>query len=111
MIRRPPRSTLFPYTTLFRSPAQIAEKLATSNRSVQDLFQTHLQKIPAVEGDVNHGEQAANDLGRLMQAAFKEAKGLSDEYISLEHILLAYINGNYILKKDRQYLRLLFGLV
>src|SRR5438477_3257973 len=23
MIRRPPRSTLFPYTTLFRSPAQI----------------------------------------------------------------------------------------
>src|SRR3989442_13809780 len=25
MIRRPPRSTLFPYTTLFRSVAQIAE--------------------------------------------------------------------------------------
>src|SRR5256885_10975748 len=24
MIRRPPRSTLFPYTTLFRSPAQFA---------------------------------------------------------------------------------------
>src|SRR6266853_2984696 len=24
MIRRPPRSTLFPYTTLFRSPAQTA---------------------------------------------------------------------------------------
>src|SRR6201986_569241 len=26
MIRRPPRSTLFPYTTLFRSPQVIAEK-------------------------------------------------------------------------------------
>src|SRR2546425_8857248 len=25
MIRRPPRSTLFPYTTLFRSPAQAVE--------------------------------------------------------------------------------------
>src|SRR2546426_2391671 len=24
MIRRPPRSTLFPYTTLFRSPEQVA---------------------------------------------------------------------------------------
>src|SRR5258708_29377539 len=24
MIRRPPRSTLFPYTTLFRSPAMVA---------------------------------------------------------------------------------------
>src|SRR2546428_8870070 len=25
MIRRPPRSTLFPYTTLFRSPLQMAD--------------------------------------------------------------------------------------
>src|SRR3712207_8469982 len=25
MIRRPPRSTLFPYTTLFRSPAKVQE--------------------------------------------------------------------------------------
>src|SRR5205814_6036258 len=25
MIRRPPRSTLFPYTTLFRSPLRVAE--------------------------------------------------------------------------------------
>src|SRR3712207_7717539 len=28
MIRRPPRSTLFPYTTLFRSPAQDESGLA-----------------------------------------------------------------------------------
>src|SRR6266480_5039638 len=26
MIRRPPRSTLFPYTTLFRSPADVAAR-------------------------------------------------------------------------------------
>src|SRR2546430_5689672 len=31
MIRRPPRSTLFPYTTLFRSPAQV-RITATSHR-------------------------------------------------------------------------------
>src|SRR5258708_34961094 len=29
MIRRPPRSTLFPYTTLFRSPAAAAMLLAS----------------------------------------------------------------------------------
>src|SRR2546428_4997580 len=29
MIRRPPRSTLFPYTTLFRSVVRLNEKLAT----------------------------------------------------------------------------------
>src|SRR2546422_7646534 len=28
MIRRPPRSTLFPYTTLFRSPVQLQLRLA-----------------------------------------------------------------------------------
>src|SRR5256885_13212605 len=36
MIRRPPRSTLFPYTTLFRSPQhlQIARTLVSKNRLV-----------------------------------------------------------------------------
>src|SRR5947208_7995523 len=33
MIRRPPRSTLFPYTTLFRS-LQIAAELCAGNRQV-----------------------------------------------------------------------------
>src|SRR2546429_6138583 len=28
MIRRPPRSTLFPYTTLFRSPQEAARRVA-----------------------------------------------------------------------------------
>src|SRR5256885_15245994 len=35
MIRRPPRSTLFPYTTLFRSMAVLAEILSTP---VSDLW-------------------------------------------------------------------------
>src|SRR3712207_8060134 len=34
MIRRPPRSTLFPYTTLFRSQAQCAEGLGCQDASV-----------------------------------------------------------------------------
>src|SRR2546421_6546370 len=43
MIRRPPRSTLFPYTTLFRSlevdlrPAQVAEGLRERARSHRDV--------------------------------------------------------------------------
>src|SRR2546429_3620902 len=32
MIRRPPRSTLFPYTTLFRSPEALAEGAVTSRK-------------------------------------------------------------------------------
>src|SRR5690348_17539091 len=30
MIRRPPRSTLFPYTTLFRSPDAVAKSTSTA---------------------------------------------------------------------------------
>src|SRR2546422_11615984 len=33
MIRRPPRSTLFPYTTLFRSPAPRRSRMLTSPRT------------------------------------------------------------------------------
>src|SRR5216684_7433568 len=33
MIRRPPRSTLFPYTTLFRSPASARPRRTSSARS------------------------------------------------------------------------------
>src|SRR2546427_3875835 len=50
MIRRPPRSTLFPYTTLFRSPGDVANR-AGENQSFfsgQRLC-THLdRKLPAV---------------------------------------------------------------
>src|SRR5258708_35098719 len=41
MIRRPPRSTLFPYTTLFRSGFDVVNHLAAQidvRRSVQDPF-------------------------------------------------------------------------
>src|SRR3712207_8909477 len=37
MIRRPPRSTLFPYTTLFRSARHMHLAQATVSRHVQEL--------------------------------------------------------------------------
>src|SRR3712207_8636812 len=49
MIRRPPRSQLFPYTTLFRSP--------DSSRVVDDLASHHLAvaELDLVAPDVPHG--------------------------------------------------------
>src|SRR2546429_1321299 len=42
MIRRPPRSTLFPYTTLFRSPIQFAQRLAERHERQIDRIQHQL---------------------------------------------------------------------
>src|SRR2546422_11363242 len=51
MIRRPPRSTLFPYTTLFRSPEKLA-KLAKINAYHVSLFAYFLNKLKATpDGD------------------------------------------------------------
>ena len=47
MIRRPPRSTLFPYTTLFRSPEQIAGLLAgDKSLSRVPVTATEIETIP-----------------------------------------------------------------
>src|SRR2546421_5846473 len=39
MIRRPPRSTLFPYTTLFRSGVSVPEHLGGSGGSLNDALE------------------------------------------------------------------------
>src|SRR2546422_5388195 len=52
MIRRPPRSTLFPYTTLFRSAAEDAAERLVVHR--------HLDDVVAVgREDVHDGDAAA----------------------------------------------------
>src|SRR5438094_1021188 len=41
MIRRPPRSTLFPYTTLFRSPGLSYSGVKSPTECQQSLFESH----------------------------------------------------------------------
>src|SRR3712207_7778850 len=53
MIRRPPRSTLFPYTTLFRSPTQVValprkQELAPGLRT-DGLVRHHAHAAEAIE--------------------------------------------------------------
>src|SRR2546429_6419181 len=55
MIRRPPRSTLFPYTTLFRSRVGTAARPAAARTNL-------LRGAPSSENSANH--QAARGVGR-----------------------------------------------
>src|SRR2546430_3891750 len=52
MIRRPPRSTLFPYTTLFRSPTERVDKRRRTGR----------WRVPRGPGDPGRSEEHTSEL-------------------------------------------------
>src|SRR3712207_8879241 len=54
MIRRPPRSTLFPYTTLFRSDpafARVSPGLVTTLRALREASDEGLRRVEFLGGD------------------------------------------------------------
>src|SRR3712207_4178756 len=55
MIRRPPRSTLFPYTTLFRSTVTLAQVI--SEAGCRQLHVAETEKYPHVTYFFNGGEE------------------------------------------------------
>lgn len=75
-----------------------------------------LEKIPQVKGPAAGPEQIyiTNRLNQVLQRAEDEAKNLKDEYVSVEHLLLAALEGGeqQVLDADvfvLEVLRLIFG--
>src|SRR5256885_10981256 len=82
MIRRPPRSTLFPYTTLFRSPlqrhAESLEEVAEDQRVVDDR---------------NVRGRASLGCGDSRPGAFKREVGSQDRKstrLNSSHLVISY---------------------
>src|SRR2546430_12396166 len=64
MIRRPPRSTLFPYTTLFRSRLALGEmELNSANKTAG---MTHLQALERSEEHTSELQSQSNLVCRLL---------------------------------------------
>src|SRR3712207_7619016 len=66
MIRRPPRSTLFPYTTLFRSPVDVASVLACERPErggciVHDLAAQVLLDVLSAHADRRRGADRSEE--------------------------------------------------
>src|SRR5258705_5855423 len=61
MIRRPPRSTLFPYTTLFRSDDMSA--IGQSLDKAQDNYRQAMKKLSSGRGNVLAQAEAFRGLG------------------------------------------------
>src|SRR2546423_11428055 len=69
MIRRPPRSTLFPYTTLFRSHAQLAHRLRHTVEAAVGAavgcLRRHEQQVPVDRHVVGRSEEHTSELQSL----------------------------------------------
>src|SRR3712207_8723375 len=101
MIRRPPRSTLFPYTTLFRSPthARFLERLASFSRLILfDKRGTGLSDRVAVD-DLPTLEQRMDDVRAVMDAAGSERDRKSTR-LNSSHANISY--AVFCLKKKKQ---------
>src|SRR3712207_8256499 len=80
MIRRPPRSTLFPYTTLFRSTALVEDLLAVVQESRVDLTSFFRALGTAARGDAEPARLVVLDLARF--DAWLERWRRSEEHTS-----------------------------
>src|SRR3712207_7681221 len=93
MIRRPPRSTLFPYTTLFRSPGRpVLEQ------------QPVVDDLTVVDDGPEHGAVRGALPGRLVDEV--EVRVLGDRKstrLNSSHANISY--AVFCLKKKRQYIR------
>src|SRR5690348_17682591 len=72
MIRRPPRSTLFPYTTLFRSP----------NRSPKDRIEEQISQIVLQHGGNEYTETYRFGPPLSGPRGLRELEGRSEEHTS-----------------------------
>src|SRR5687767_15757383 len=90
MIRRPPRSTLFPYTTLFRSPAC----------SEEGFKGVHL--LPAIAGATDEIPKVGCDLQFRFRRQMGRRPSLRSEEHTSELQSLAYLVCRLLLEKKNK---------
>ena len=64
----------------------VLQRAGVRPETIESALGQALERIPRVEGGELH---LSPRLGKVLDAAWKEAQGLKDEYISAEHLLLA----------------------
>src|SRR5690349_23140293 len=101
MLRRPPRSTLFPYTTLFRSQAAIGELSRVLAPEGLLMFSTlgpdTLKELRAAAGEERvHRFVDMHDLGDLLVAA-----GFAAPVMDMEILTFTYARGEQLLEDLR----------
>src|SRR2546425_5677276 len=99
MIRRPPRSTLFPYTTLFRSPARAPRRGHPRLEGTRDQEDRDRRGVDLVAEVRRLGPGARR---RLWQAPDHQHRRRSEEHTS-ELQSLAYLVCRLLLEKKKKH--------
>src|SRR3712207_7707584 len=89
MIRRPPRSTLFPYTTLFRSQLEVRNRAQDSPRLCRDL----LSVAQVTRFMVRHralGLRAARSLDSNLRQPFVDVLDRKSTRLNSSHANISY---------------------
>src|SRR2546430_9664763 len=86
MIRRPPRSTLFPYTTLFRSRRAVAQGPSVARVPIQKP-----QRLPRAHGD--------RDLHHAVRRVYGRARDRKSTRLNSSHSQISY--AVFCLKKKK----------
>jgi len=72
--------------------SQILKEMNISKEKIQEEVEKVLSLLPKVYGDISGGIYLTSRLNRLLESAEKNAKLLRDEFISVEHILMAMVD-------------------
>src|SRR3712207_8537297 len=92
MIRRPPRSTLFPYTTLFRSLASVGRRVAAA----QDPFAGPQPDHPAGSASGSHlYERSAPMTTKVSSSRDRKSTRLNSSHANISYAV-------FCLKKKKQ---------
>jgi ATP-dependent Clp protease ATP-binding subunit ClpB len=67
----------------------LLQRLGQSPRALRDRVEELLDRIPKVYGPAGDELYLAGPTRQILERAFEEASGLSDDYVSTEHLLLA----------------------
>src|SRR5256885_7233019 len=96
MIRRPPRSTLFPYTTLFRSPSEMATHKNSMHKTIEEWDKVAIRDIKKVHDIIRDRKSTRLNSSHLVisYAVFclkKKNSRISPSYIISHQIARAHI--------------------
>src|SRR3712207_7930530 len=101
MIRRPPRSTLFPYTTLFRSPEFPGGMVAFMQWLTQNLNYPPLAQRQRIEGKVVVSFRSEEHTSELQSRQYLVCRLL------LEKKKKSKLNYNYVLNQQIVYMEII----